>query len=321
MTDRYRAARDRGGIYLLSQMRPDGGFGSAERGLADFYKVPLALQTCGHGWAAGRLLNWVRRHGLLSNGDFGRRPVAAHGYFYTYYNTWLIIGAHRQGQFDVSRRGADFLLRSWDPDGGGFFSSATERSPQTLQDVWVTCGAGLAALYAGRIEAAQGVGRWLARLRELQPDFPNRLFTVWSNAGGLCTAFPAAERVRYEFVPAEPTNQYFFQPGIAAGFLAQLYKATGEAAWLALAEDYLEQAALACDHHFTNYQSGKVGWAGAVLYTLTAKPAWRTQAARVGDWLVSAQGADGSWEAGENTKDFTAEMVVWLDEIDQSLGG
>lgn len=321
LTGRYREARDRGGRFLLNQLRPDGGFGSPERGVAGYYKIPLALLVCGQGRAAGRLLHWVRRCSLLPDGDFGPRSADARGYFHTYYNAWLIVAAHRQGQFDLAHRGTDFLLRTWDAESGGFYSSATERSPETLQDVWVTCGAGLAALYAGRFETARGVGAWLARLREAQTDFPRRLYSVWSKARGLHTTFPPAERVRHEFVPAEPTNQYFFQPGIAAGFLAQLYKATGEPAWLALAEDYLGQATLACDHHFTTYQSGKIGWAGAVLYTLTAKPAWRALAARVGDWLVAAQAANGSWDAGENTNDFTAEMVVWLDEIDQSIGG
>ncbi|MFN0197004.1 MAG: hypothetical protein ACKVT0_09675 [Planctomycetaceae bacterium] len=319
--ERYRQARNRGGQFLLGHMRPDGGYGNPERGLADYYKVPLALITCGEGRAAGRLLDWVRKNGMQLDGDLGPRPPAAYGYYHTYYNTWLIMGAHRQGQFDLSQRGADFLLKTWDPDSGGFYSSATEKSPETPQEIWVACGAGLAVLYAGRMEAARGLGRWLANLLEAQPDYPNRLYAVWSKAGGLQTSFPEEERVRYVFTPSEPTNQYFFQSGIAAGFLAQLYKATGEAKWLKLAEDYLGQATLACDHHFTNYQSGKVGWAGAVLYTLTGKPEWRTLAARVGDWLVGMQAANGSWDAGDSTIDYTAEMVVWLDEIDQALGG
>lgn len=320
VNDRYRVARDRGGEFLLSHLHDDGSFGDPAQGVAHYYKAPLALITCGEGSGAGELLNWVRRHGLQANGDIGPRPPEAYGYYHTYYNTWLIMGAHRQGQFDLSQPGADFLLTTWDVDSGGFYSSETERTPETPQDIWVTCGAGLAVLYAGRIEAARGVGRWLANLLELQPEFPKTLYAVWSQAEGLLTTFPEEERVRYVFDASEPTNQYFFQPGIAAGFLAQLYKATGEAKWLNLAEDYLGQASIACDHHFTTYQSGKVGWAGAVLYTLTGKPEWKKIAARVGDWLIDMQAANGSWEAGAATIDYTAEMVVWLDEIDQALG-
>ncbi len=320
MTDRFRTARDRAGSFLLRQMRPDGGFGKVESGVTDYYKAPLALLVCGHSCAAGRILNWIRQHGLLPNGDFAPRPEVAHGYYHTYYNAWVIMGAHRQGQFDLSQRGSDFLMTTWDPVSGGFFSSATDRTPQTLQDIWIACGAGLAVLYAGRMEAAVGVGRWLQRVREQQTDFPDRLFTVCSPAGGLCTEFPAAEKDRYEFVAAEPTNQYFFQTGIAAGYLAELYKATGQTKWLELATAYMLPATIACDHHFTTYQSGKVGWAGAVLYTLTGDPIWRKLAERVGDWLISKQAANGSWEAGDATIDYTCEMLVWLDEIDQALG-
>ena len=260
--DRYRVARDRGGKFLLNQLHADGSFGDPAQGVSHYYKVPLALITCGEGSGAGAILDWVRRKGLQANGDIGPRPSEAFGYYHTYYNSWLIMGAHRQGQFDLSQRGADFLLTTWDEESGGFYSSKDERTAETPMDIWVACGAGMAVLYAGRIEAARGLGRWLADLMERQPDFPNTLYTVWSKAGGLQTEFPEDEKVRYLFDANEPTNQYFFQPGIAAGFLAQLYKATGESQWLELAQDYLRQANVACDHHFTNYQSGKVGWAG-----------------------------------------------------------
>ena len=45
--NRFCRSRDLGCAYLLRQLRPDGGFGPAERGLADYYKVPLALLVCG----------------------------------------------------------------------------------------------------------------------------------------------------------------------------------------------------------------------------------------------------------------------------------
>jgi hypothetical protein len=316
----YRSARNRGRDFLLGQLNQDGSCGDPEQGVSHYYKVPLALVVCGEGSGAGRLLHWVRQHGLQANGDLGPRPPSAHGYHHSYYNAWLTVGAHRQGQFDLSQRGADYLLTTWDRESGGFYSSATERSPDTAQDIWVTCGAGLAVLYAGRVEAACGVGRWLMNVRESQPDFPAQLFTVWSRSAGLHTSYPSDKVTRYRFAPAEPSKQLFFQPGIAAGFLAQLYKATGDATWLHLAEDYLGQALIACDHHFTNYQCGKVGWAGAVLYQLTGKHQWRALASRVGDWLVGMQDSSGAWIAGANTIDYTAEMTVWLDEVDQVLG-
>src|SRR5206468_13066201 len=102
--ERYRIARDLGCEYLLKQKRADGGFGPPERGLADYYKVPLAYMACGASAEASSLLNWIRKNGLTTEGDFGPRPVDAFGYYYIYYNTWVIIGAHRQGQFDISQK-------------------------------------------------------------------------------------------------------------------------------------------------------------------------------------------------------------------------
>ena len=95
-SDRFRRGRDLGCGYLLRQLRADGAFGPAERGLADYYKVPLALQVCGATAEAARLLDWVRRNGVTPDGDFGPRIPETLGYYYLYYNAWVVIGSHRQ---------------------------------------------------------------------------------------------------------------------------------------------------------------------------------------------------------------------------------
>ena len=195
--DRFRRSRDRGCDYLLRQLRPDGGFGPLERGVADYYKAPLALSVCGATAEAASLCDWIRRNGITADGDFGPRMPEAIGYYYLYYNAWVVIGAHRQGHFDLSRRGADFLLTFRDPEGGGFYSSPTERASTTPEDLWVVSGAGQALLYVGHIEAARGVGAWMQRLLELQPNFPVDLYTVYSRAGGLHTTFAPADEIRF----------------------------------------------------------------------------------------------------------------------------
>lgn len=126
--DRFRQGRDRGCRFLMRQLRPDGGFGSPERGLADYYKVPLALMVSGASAEANRLLDWIRRHGQGRDGDFGPRLPETDGYYYIYYNIWVIIAAHRQGHFDLSQRGMDFVLRFFDEESGGFYS-ALPREP------------------------------------------------------------------------------------------------------------------------------------------------------------------------------------------------
>src|SRR5438045_9668972 len=103
--DRYLQARDRGCGYLLTRLRPDGGFGQATRGIRDYYKPPLAFVVSGASGAAARLLDWIRHHGLMADGDFGPRLEEARGYYYTYYNAWIILAAQRQGQFDLAQHG------------------------------------------------------------------------------------------------------------------------------------------------------------------------------------------------------------------------
>src|SRR3989442_3558279 len=134
---RFREARDRGCAYLLRQQLPDGGFGLPERGLADYYKVPAAYLVCGATAAANRLCQWIRKHGMTIEGDFGPRLPETIAYYYLYYNTWVITGAHRLGQFDLSQKGMDFVLRFQDCESGGFFSRVPPRELQTRNR---TCG-------------------------------------------------------------------------------------------------------------------------------------------------------------------------------------
>jgi len=119
----------------------------------------------------------------------------------------------------------------------------------------------------------------------------------------------------------EPRDQYFFQPGIGAGFLVLHYRLTGEIASLERAEEYMRPAEMACDHLFRTPQAGKVGWAAALLWHHRRKQKYREMAERVGDNLLSAQQPDGCWQPDQPYRnDFTAEFVVWLDEIHQILG-
>ena len=321
---RFKEARDRGCAYLLERQHPDGSFGDTQQlGLADYYKVPSAFLVCGHSNAASRLCNWIRRNGMTPDGDFVPRPEEAGGYAYTYYNSWVVIGAHRLGQFDLAEEGMKFLMGFWDPESGGFYSSATEREAETKQDLWVVSGCGQAALYTGRLDVARGVGLWMQRLMSAQPNYPKQMYTVYSRAQGLYTVPDPEDDARYVLSNDAKRDQYFFHPGIAGGFLARLYQATGEDVWLDLAKEYMRFAEGANDYLFRLLRAGKVGWAASVLYTLTGEEKYREMAIKVGDNLIEAQAEEGYWSgvaAQTPSNDTTAEMVVWLDEIHQAVG-
>ena len=66
-----------------------------------------------------------------------------------------------------------------------------------------------------------------------------------------------------------------------------------------------------------------MGWAASILYTITGDDKYKDIAVRIGDNLIAAQTKRGYWTGASATKpsiDVTAEMVIWLDEIYQSVG-
>ncbi len=317
---RFKDARDRGCAYLLTKRRSDGGFGIPEMGVTDYDKALLAFGVCGQSNAASQLCGWIRTNGITPLGDFGPRPESFSDFHYTYPNSWVIIGAHRLGNFDLAQKGMNFLMDFWDSKSGGFYSSSSRRDAETEQDVIYVSFCGLAAIYTGRIEVAKAVGGWMRNLMKLQPNFPQQLFTVYSRAKGLHTSPEPENELRYVVSSNATRYQCFFQPGAASAFLASLYQATGEKEWLDLAKEYMHFAERASDYLFTLLAAGKVGWAASLLYKLTGENKYREMAIHIGDNLIKAQSKRGCWnEKGRPSNGFTAEMVIWLDAIHQAV--
>lgn len=323
---RFKEARDKGSDFLAGRQRPDGSFQNVHLGAGGYWGIPIALFVGGHSNASNRLCDWVRKNAFTPEGDIGPIPEKDRGYEYPYLKSWLIEGTHRLAQFDLSQRGMDFLAGFWDPESGGFFSSPTERSPETKMDLWVTSGCARAALYTGRFDIARGAARWMKKILELQPNYPRQLFSVYSKAKGLYTEpDPGEEDFRYVLNQDATRDQSFFHPGIIGGFLARLYQSTGEKKYLELAKEYMRLAEGASDYLFRLLRAGKTGWAAAVLYTITGEQKYKDMAVRIGDNLIALQSEDGYWSGvGEITEtpdeNMSAEMVIWLDEIYQAVG-
>ena len=168
---------------------------------------------------------------------------------------------------------------------------------------------------------AHGVGRWMREVMRQQPNFPKQLFGVFSHSRGLHTTPDPADEIRYVAHQDAEQDQYVFNPGIAAGFLCRLYESTGEVEWLRLAKEYMRFAEEMSDYLFRLLRAGKVGWAASLLYTLTGDRKYARIAKRVGGELVRSQAEDGSWRLFDGYEiDMTAEMLVWLDEIQQAVG-
>ena len=333
---RFRDARDLGSNYLAGKQLADGSFDGAERGAGAYWGIPIALFVGGHSNAANRLFSWIRSNAFTPDGDIGPSPGAPGLYHYAYEKSWLIEGAHRLAQFDLSQKGMDFMERFWDPVSGGFYSSPSERSAETKMDLWVTSGCARAALYTGRLDVARGAARWMKNLMDAQPNYPKQLYTVYSRANGLYTKpDPDSDDIsrmlkwpidtRYVLNQDATRDQTFFHPGIAGGFLALLYQSTGEKEWLELSKAYMSFAEGASDYLFRILRAGKTGWAAAVLYTITGEQKYKDMAVRIGDNIIALQSEEGFWSGALEKTDtpslnLSAEMVVWLDEIYQAVG-
>ncbi|MHC4268338.1 MAG: hypothetical protein ACYSTS_07715 [Planctomycetota bacterium] len=323
MLHRFKDARDRGCAYLLTKRYSGGGFGIPEMGVADYYKTLLAFGVCGQNNAASQLCEWIRANGITSLGDFGPRPEDFGDFRYTYPNSWVIIGAHRLGNFDLSQKGMDFLMGFWDSESGGFYSSSVKHDADTEQDLIYVSFCGYAAINTGRIEVARAVGKWMQTFMKAQPNFPQKLYTVYSRARGLYIGPDIENEIRYIVSRDATRYQNFFQPGAAAAFLTSLFQTTGEKQWLELAKEFMRFAEGASDYLFNLLAAGKVGWAASLLYKLTRENKYREMAIRIGDNIIAAQSKKGYWDfPGTNTPDnsITAEMVVWLDAIHQAAG-
>jgi hypothetical protein len=323
--ERYRESRDRGGAYLLAQQADDGAFPASKPDIAEYYKAVTAFQVCGQNDAAHRLCDWIRRNSFTKDGDFGPRSEASSGYSYAYLNAWVVCGAHRLRQFDLSQRGMAFVLDFFDSESGGFYSSADQRDADTKQDLMVTSMCGLAALYAGKMDVARAAACWLENLMKMQPDFPTSLYTVYSRRDDVHTEpDPGDDPNRYVVRSGVEEDQHFFNPGVAGGFLCRLYQAIGETEWLELAKEYMRVAEVASDYQFRIVRAGKVGWAASLLYTITREEKYRRMAVRIGDNLLDLQSEEGFWSGVGSTTpscDSTAERVVWMDEILQAVSG
>jgi hypothetical protein len=315
---RFRRGRDRGGRWILRHLRPDGS-------IDGYYKALSTLIICDHTAAAHRMCDWIASCEMTPDGDFGRNSRAPNSERFLYRNAWIVLGAHRLGRLEIARPGMEFIMGRHDPDSGGFYSGDLPGGPEAKQDLMIVAFCGLAALAAGRHAVAQRVGGWLRRLREAQPSFPERLFTVYSRAQGLHLESEPGRELRYVVVSSARHDQLFFQVGIAAAFLGELFRATADPGWLALARDYMRLAEIASDDLFRSPRAGKVGWAAATLHPLTGDDRYRQMALRVGANLLALQQWAGSWAdvgAGRRpSADVTAEMPIWLDAIEHVGGG
>lgn len=299
--------------------------------MAGFHKVPYALALSGQSGRGVRLCTWLVDYSLDEDGDlgatFGRQGPMER--YYLYPSAWIIAGAQKLGQFGLSLRAWDFVTSLQHPDTGGFLRTGPDAGLDDEQDILGTATAGLAALYMGDERAATAAGDFLLRRWERQPQTGERMYLmvrrgeepVRVHGEGLDEEYILQVGSRTE---GPPPGQWYFVPGLAAGFLARLSEATGERAYLQIAQEYLDFCESGADDRYSTPRSGFFGWASSILYALTGNVNYGRIAEAVAGAIVARQAPDGSWlepclpsTLPSAQTDATAEsLIILLETLD-----
>ena len=329
---RWIESARRGAQWIVQRQNPDGSFFDVEAGIGGYYKVPYTLALSGYVPEAVRLLRWVRAHHFTPDGDF-RAPqrkatLSAHDEWPTYANAWLIQGAHRVGQYDLSLRGARYLLGHQVPCGGYHaFAPKTHVGMQPYVECVGTSWSGLAQLTVGNLDAAKAAACCLQALVDQQKD-PSRFYFRMTVDGELITNVPDGKALSY-YVDVTRQKQIYYQPGIALIFLCRYYSASNDTPVLEAAQDIFAFTQRCAEDVYCFPPSGKLGVGCALLAAATGDAAAGKGAQAVADYLVSTQTDEGCWvlpdeevyRAFENKQDpevvmdITAEFAAFLWEI------
>lgn len=328
---RVTLARRRGVDFLLEHIDSNGAVADATGGRVTWYRFPWALEVSGETAAAAAVLGWIEATGLGPDGQFHGGmawDAGANSSTNTYPETILAYGAWLMRRFDIARKAMDFARRYHDRDTGGIFMTRERTGAGDPQLLFPTAQFGMSAVITGRLADAQATGEWFVRLWDAQPELPECLYTIWTS-GGLLTEFPEGIDRRHIIQEAQKPLQLFYNGGISASFLTQLFMATGETRWLDYARRYQRFSMESCDEQFETKQVCKSAWGSGLLYLATQDASYLPWISRMGAWFADGQELDGGWS---NTKaleaepplrhrlEITAEFVVHLDTVIAALG-
>ena len=327
----YRATQRRAVDFLLANMHDDGSIADAARD-ACYYRVPWALAVTGENAAAQRNLEWIRRNMMTAEGELSGKILPNNDWYRsvnTYTETCLAYGAHLLRRYDIAQKFFLFAARSQNATTGGVYMDRDTKGADGPQMLFVTAQLGMSALMTGHMPEALAAGEWLKRVWTAQPELPQRLYTIWTERGGLATTVPAGGNRRMYINESQETNEYHYNGGIAAACLCYLYMATSDQQWLDLARSYQQFSMQSTPRQFETKQVCKSSWGSSLLYMLTGEQQYLDWTIVMGDWYVREQTADGHWfntpfhspnpTLNDNVQ-ITAEFIVHMDNIIGAMG-
>ena len=297
--------------WLLTQQNSDGSFAPVEHGIATHSKLLWALNDMGQQPKAAQLAAWLREYALDEEGDFTdlSRPVP-YDHYYAVGNAFLASGAMRLGQFAIAYPALGLLTSLQHPRSGGFLTAGPEATLLDEQDMVTTALCGLACLQGGQLEAAEAAGRFLLDLWEAQPGgAAARLFlAATGDKPEPVTKWESGQGAWYA-VDTNLPEQPYHAPALAAGFLALVHDASGEAEYLEGTHRYLQFLDSCNEDRFHGERSAWLGWAGALAFEMTGNANYQRTGERAVEGLLAVQLANGSWLKGTMGADITSDVV------------
>jgi hypothetical protein len=326
----YQAAKRRAVDYLLEQIGPNGEVRN-ELSRVTFYRLPWSLAVSGETEMAYRVLSHYERTGISAEGEF-HGGVAwtpeINRDFATYPETCLAYGAFLLRRFDLAKTLMGFAGRFQDPETGGVFMDRMRTDEHGPQLIFLTAQYGMTAVLIGRVDLALKVGEWFSRLWQAQPELPERLYSVWTRAGGLAEAPQEGDFPLHYVQESQEVRQMHYNGGIAAAFLSHLYLATGEQRWIELARSYQRFSMESTPRQFEVKQVCKSAWGSGMIALATGDDAYIPWLTTMGDWFVAEQEAPGNWTNNRQYNpdpdiqlqiEITAEFIVHLDTVIAAL--
>ena len=302
--EQYRQAGRKAVDFQLRFQQPDGGYIWEGFARNAYHKQTYSWMMSGEYGRAQRLLNWVKANTLLPDG--GLKDYNGD----TYRLAWFFQGAHRLGRFDISYPVMDYLL-SCQTESGGWPVFEEDAYTRVLPTAW----AGVAALYAGRVDVAERAAAWCVSLLEQQND-DTKFYYEMTPAGKLVT-LQSDPKARH--IDATQPKQPYWEVGLPQMLMCRMFTVTGYKSYIDQAARFFERHRTLHDDRFTHTGSGKSSLANAVYYLLTDDERARDAVMEFCDHLVETQTEEGSWLVRDdapllNRIDAAAEFSVWLQE-------
>jgi hypothetical protein len=331
LTKTMRNARERG-LRWLGERFDDQGRPEGATVANVWWRAPWTLCVAGAPDLAAAVMGWIEREALQDDGDLRPGPYTlAPPQSPAYFLSPIAIAAWMLGRYGTATAINDRLRSLQDPVTGGVYEYL-DHGEDNLEDLLKTAQVGISALATGDRATADGVFHWVATHYFEQPDLPRRLFTARRD-GAVVTTFPESEAF-LRVVDFHAPRQTYFNPGIAAAFLAGYYLQTGVSDALPLARDYLTLNTSGSDIQWTDptsVQICKFGWGAAAMTVADRSGRHRGDAERMARWFCDRQRPDGAWAPssfGSNVEPSTADLfwksaehLLELCFVEQALAG